>query len=75
MYSLHMMFQKQRLKPKTNNQTKNGLENLIKSKKKKKVCLEQNVTNRIWTTDYKLVGISYFIPSAQGTVQISKKPN
>ena len=36
MYSLHMMFQKQRLKPKTNKQTKNGLENLIKSKKKKK---------------------------------------
>lgn len=37
------------------------------------MCLEQNVRNRIWTTDYKLVDISYFIPSAQRTVQISKK--
>lgn len=46
----------------------------LKVKKKKKcVCLEQNVRNRIWTTDYKLVDISYFIPSAQRTVQISKK--
>ena len=76
MYSLHTMFQKQRLKPKTH-KPKNWLENLLKSKKKKKkcVCFEQKVRNRIWTTDFKPVGISYFIPSAQRTVQLSKKPN